>query len=125
MPADVAARALGIRFAAEHVTNEGYVVRDRDVDTRHGRVGVVATDGPTLVFIDVFVQIRSGRPPAEQAWPAGGPEARRTARRRSAAWLSEPVNRVPVHRTLRYDAIRVVINPAGELTRLDHVEGAF
>ena len=39
------------------------------------------------------------------------------------AWLSEQEHRF--YDALRFDAVGVVLTPAGELVSLDHLEGAF
>lgn len=57
-------------------------------------------------------------------WDALGEAKRAQVRRMAAAWLAEARPR-PFGAQLRFDAIGVVVDRAGELVRLDHLEGAF
>ena len=40
------------------------------------------------------------------------------------AWLTESTDR-PFYAQLRFDGVAVLLDSAGELVRLDHLEGAF
>jgi putative endonuclease len=46
-------------------------------------------------------------------------------RRLAVAWLSDASHERPTARTVRFDAVGVIIDGRGRLLRLDHVEGAW
>jgi putative endonuclease len=110
---------LGEQLAAEHLERLGYAIVCRNHRTRHGEIDLIACDGETLVFVEVKSRGGGGEP--------GGAlhDAKRTQVRRMArAYLTDTPDR-PRVRLLRFDAIGIVIDGRGRLTRLDHIENAF
>jgi putative endonuclease len=123
--------ALGEQLAAEHFERLGYSVLARNVRTRYGEIDLIAFDGQTLVFAEVKTRRSSAarrRPPE----PLAGLRPRQRARLRSLAlaWLScdgprgAPRTR-PGARTIRFDAVGVIVDGAGLLLGLEHLEGAW
>ena len=113
--------AQGEQFAAEHLARLGLQIVDRNVRTRTGEIDIIATDEATVIFCEVKTR-RAGR----AAFPFDGlrPEQRRRIRTLAVGWLAGPGR--SVHRpSVRFDAIGVVIDGAGRLISLDHLEGCF
>jgi putative endonuclease len=110
---------LGERLAAEHLERLGYAIVARNHRTRFGELDVIACDGSTLVFCEVKTRRGAGEP-----WDALHADKRTQVRRMARAYLSEVDDRPRVG-SLRFDAIGVVIDAHGRLTRLDHLENAF
>ncbi len=110
---------LGERLAAEHLERLGCTIVSRNHRTRFGEIDLVACDGTTLIFVEVKTRRGRGEP-----WDALHDAKRAQVRRMARAYLSEHAER-PRVRLLRFDAIGVVVDAAGRLTRLEHVENAF
>ena len=111
---------LGERLAAEHLERLGYRVLARNHRTRFGELDLVACDDERIVFVEVKAR-RSGpgRPLEKVDWRKQG-QVRLIAR----AWLTETTDR-PHRRDVRFDAIGVIVDAAGRLVELEHLEGAF
>jgi putative endonuclease len=81
----------------------------------------------------MFVEVKTRRAGAREhtrghdAQPLEGLTRGKCARvrRLAVAWLCEAGQVRPTARTIRFDAIGVVLDPHGRLLRLDHVEGAW
>jgi putative endonuclease len=116
----------GEALAAALLERRGYVLVERNYRTREGEIDLVALRDGTLVFCEVKTLVaRPGGPASGPATPleAVGPAKRAQIRRVARVWLAS--HRRGGWRTLRFDAIGVVLSPAGETLALDHVEGAF
>jgi len=101
----------------------------RNVRTRRGEIDLIAFDGATLVFAEVKTR-RVGprqRDHGPGKHPLAGLRADQRVRLRSlaAAWLREQRAVRPYARTIRFDAIGILIDGRGALRRLEHVEGAW
>jgi putative endonuclease len=110
---------LGERLAAEHLERLGYTIVTRNHRTRFGEIDLVATDGRVLVFVEVKTRRGRGQP-----WDALHEAKRAQVRRMARAYLTDALAR-PRVRLLRFDAIGVVVDAHGRLTRLEHIEDAF
>lgn len=110
---------LGERLAAEHLQRLGYTIVARNHRTRHGEIDLIATFEGALIFVEVKSRRGRGDP-----WDALHDAKRAQVRRMARAYLSEAEDR-PRARLIRFDAIGVVVDPRGNLTRLDHLEDAF
>jgi putative endonuclease len=110
---------LGERLAAEHLERRGYAIVCRNHRTRYGEIDIVACDGTTLIFCEVKTRRGRGEP-----WDALHDAKRAQVRRMARAYLNEATDR-PRVRLVRFDAIGIVIDHHGRLTRLDHLENAF
>ena len=110
----------GEQLAAEHLERLGYRVLVRNHRTRFGELDLVACDDERIVFVEVKAR-RSGpgRPLEKVDWRKQG-QVRLIAR----AWLTETTDR-PHRRDVRFDAIGVIVDAAGRLVELEHLEGAF
>jgi putative endonuclease len=110
---------LGERLAAEHLERLGCAIVARNHRTRFGEIDLVACDGRTLIFVEVKTRRGRGDP-----WDALHAAKQAQVRRMARAYLADATDRprVPL---LRFDAIGVVIDARGGLTRLEHLENAF
>ncbi|HEV3095235.1 MAG TPA: YraN family protein [Solirubrobacteraceae bacterium] len=122
--------ALGEQLAVEHLRRLGFVIVERNVRTRHGEIDLIAVDEQgTLIFVEVKTlrarNRRRGVCPDEQplAWLKFS--QRNRLRRLAQAWLYETAARRPRARTIRFDAIGVIVDGRDRLLRLDHIEGAW
>jgi len=101
----------------------------RNVRTRYGEIDLIVFDGCTLIFAEVKTRrVRSragGVRPDQEPLPWLRPRQRARLRRLAVAWLSDEQRKRPTARTIRFDAVGVIIDARGELLRLDHVEGAW
>jgi putative endonuclease len=125
-------RALGRRgegLAASHLERLGFEVICRNARTSAGEIDIIAFDGRTLVFVEVKTRRCSGGASSslEAPVPLEGLRAlqRARVRRAAVAWLSERGRRRPDARTLRFDAIGVLLDRRGTLVRLEHLEDAW
>lgn len=122
---------LGEELAAAHFQRLGFSVLARNVRTRHGEIDLIVFDGRTLVFAEVKTRQarrRDEQGPAARLEPLISLRPRQRMRLRSlaVAWLSTPATgQRPSARTLRFDAVGVVLDSQGALVRLDHLEGAW
>ncbi len=110
----------GERLAAEHLERLGFAIVTRNHRTRFGELDLVAFDGEVLAFVEVKTRRRGGGSP----WESLHHRKRIQVRKMAAAYLTQVPDR-PRGRTLRFDAIGVVIGPGDRLESLEHLEGAF
>lgn len=109
----------GEAHAAVHLERLGFDVLARRHRTRYGEIDLVVSDESLLVFVEVKTRrLGSGRP-----FDSLGEVKQLQVRRMGAAWLSESGGRF--YESLRFDAIGVIVTPAGGLVELEHLEGAF
>ena len=117
---------LGEKIAGEHLEHRGYSIVARNFRTRYGELDLIAADERSLVFCEVKTRIAGSR-----GGPAGpldgiGPRKRLRLRRIAREWLAQtPASERPHREHLRFDAIGVMLTPAGRLLALEHVEEAF
>jgi putative endonuclease len=120
---------LGEDLAVGHLRRLGFVILARNVRTRHGEIDIIAFDGLVLAFAEVKTRRASNRRrglcPEEQplAWLKHSQRAR--LRRLACAWLYESTHTRPKARTIRFDAIGVIVDGHDRLLCLDHIRGAW
>jgi putative endonuclease len=122
--------AIGRRgedLAAKRFERLGYEVVGRNYRTRAGEIDLIARKGATLVFCEVKALVARGRSGVGPAFllEGVGPAKQAQVRQLAGAWLGEHERRRRQFGDLRFDAIGVLMSPAGELLELEHVEGAF
>jgi putative endonuclease len=110
----------GEQLAARHLEALGYEVLARNHRTRFGELDLVAFDGETLVFAEVKTRLAGSGDPFDNLHE----RKRSQVRRMAISWLTERTDR-PYGARLRFDGIAVLIDCAGNLVRLDHLEAAF
>jgi putative endonuclease len=122
---DRRAKELGRRgedLAAAHLERLGYRILARNHRTRFGELDLVATDPANETL--VFCEVKARRAGTASPWHNLHDHKRRQVRTMAAAWLAEVTER-PWSAELRFDAIGVTLDAAGDLVRLDHLEAAF
>jgi putative endonuclease len=117
---------LGEDLAATHLEHRGFAIVDRNARTRYGEIDLIAFDGVVLAFVEVKTRRASARSSRRLPAPLEGlrPRQRVRLRRLAAAWLAGHTSPL-LAQELRFDAIGVVCDLAGNVLRLDHVEGAW
>jgi putative endonuclease len=117
----------GEDLAALRFERLGYEVLERNYRTRAGEIDLIARKGGTLVFCEVKALVARGREGVGPAFllEAVGPAKQAQVRQLARAWFGEHERRRRQFGELRFDAIGVLLSPAGELLELEHVEGAF
>jgi putative endonuclease len=113
---------LGEQLAAEHLERRGFRIVERNYRTRWGELDVVAYDGRTLAFCEV--KTRRLSPGEGNPFEALRALKRSRVRKMAGSWLIERTDR-PYAAVVRFDAIGVTFDPAGRLTSIEHLEGAF
>jgi putative endonuclease len=117
---------LGEKLAEAHLENRGYRILARNYRTRFGELDLIAADRRTLVFCEVKTRLSGSRAGPDGPLDAIGPRKRDRLRRMARQWLAETAAAERPHPDhLRFDAIGVILTPAGRLLALEHVEGAF
>ncbi len=119
---------LGEDLAAAHFERLAFSVVARNVRTRYGEIDLIAFDGQTLVFAEVKSRrISTRRRLAAAQEPLAGlrPRQRARLRRLATAWLSDEQPDRPTARTIRFDAVGLIVDEQDRLLRLDHVEAAW
>ncbi len=103
----------------EHLTAQGLVVLDRNWRCSEGELDIIATDGASVVVVEVKARsgIGYGRP-EEAVTPRKLARMRRAAQR----WLS--ANRVGWVQ-VRFDVVAVLIDPRTGGVQLEHLPGVF
>ncbi len=106
----------GEDVAAEYLLGLGWTILDRNWRCRHGEIDIIATDGDTLVFVEVKTRRGQGFGSGLEAITA---TKLARIRRLVGVWLGE-------HRwhgqAIRIDAVAVLKLPGFEPT-ITHVEG--
>jgi putative endonuclease len=117
----------GERFAAAHLESIGFRVLSRNARTRRGEIDLIAFDGVTLAFVEVKTRRGRARKRGSDPQPLLGLGGRQRARLRqlAAAWLTQSARERPYARTIRFDAIGVLVGTRGELLHLEHLEAAW
>lgn len=103
---------------------------ERNARTRYGEIDLIARGerGGALIFVEVKTRRRRARRPLggeEHPLVALRPRQRARLRRLAAAWLQSDAHDRPGVRTIRFDAIGVVVDQDGRLVHLEHLEGAW
>jgi putative endonuclease len=111
---------LGEDLAAAHLERLGYAIVRRNHRTRFGEIDLIAFGDGVLVFCEVKTRRGRGEP-----WDALHDAKRAQVRRMARAYLADEAATRPRARSLRFDAIGVVVDARGRLTRLEHLEDAF
>lgn len=118
---------LGEQLACAELERRGHRILERNFRTREGELDLVAEIDGALVFCEVKTLVRrsgannNGLGPLESIRHAKRVKVRRMA----TSWLSARPKHSRRYARLRFDAIGVVVTPAGELLELEHIPAAF
>jgi putative endonuclease len=113
---------VGEELALAHLERLGYTLVARNHRTRFGEIDLVVCDAGALIFCEV--KTRRANAAGRLPWEALHPGKQRRVRAMARSFLAEVADR-PRRRSVRFDAIGVVVDARGMLVRLDHLEGAF
>jgi putative endonuclease len=117
---------LGEQIAEEHLARRGYSIVARNFRTRYGELDLIAANDRSLVFCEVKTRIAGTRRGPDGPLDAIGPRKRDRLRRMATQWLAATsTSSRPRPPELRFDAIGVMLTPAGRLLALEHLEDAF
>jgi putative endonuclease len=120
---------LGEDLAAQHLRRLGFETLARNVRTRYGEIDLIVFDGRVLAFVEVKTRQAGfgGRAirPDQEPLPWLRPRQRARLRRLARAWLSDERQARPRARTIRFDAVGVILDGRGRLLRLEHLEAAW
>jgi putative endonuclease len=116
--------------AAAHFLELGFAVLACNARTRHGEIDLIVCDGDVMVFAEVKTRRTAasrGRARAHLEPLADlRPRQRARLRRLATGWLADRANVRPTARTIRFDAIGVLLDSGtGEPVRLEHIEDAW
>jgi putative endonuclease len=125
-----ARQLLGSRaeaIAASRLAGGGMRILARNQRTTEvrGEIDLIATDGPTLVFVEVKALRTGSRAGPERPALAVGPRKQRKLRSLAVAWLRDHDGFVPPHDTLRFDVVGMRLDPRGRPMEWEHLRGAF
>lgn len=121
MPSD-RRRALGgfgESAAAAHLSRRGMALVARNWRCPLGEIDLVAREGDQLVFVEVRARRGEAIAPEETIGPA---KARRLA---ALALVYLQAAGLPEHTPWRIDLVAVVVDAAGRVSRLSHIESAI
>ena len=117
--------AFGEALARLHLEARGLEILDANYRTRFGELDLVAANRSSLVFCEVKTRVLDGPPGELGPFAALGPDKRRRVRRMAREWLCARESRELWPSEIRFDAIGISLDRAGQLLALDHLEGAF
>jgi putative endonuclease len=120
---------LGEDLAEAHLQGLGFSTLARNERSREGEIDLIMFDGRTLVFAEVKTRriAASGRGVRSDQEPLAWLHPRQLARLRRLAvgWLCDERRVRPSARSIRFDAIGVIVDAVDRPVRIDHVEGAW
>jgi putative endonuclease len=125
-PPGPAIGARGEELAAAHLERLGLRVIARNVRLGAGEIDLIALGAGTLVFVEVKTAVARGASQRRRVVPFErlGAAQQLRLRRTAVRWLAESPAR-PRARTIRFDAIGVLLDGQHRLVGLEHLEGAF
>lgn len=125
MPSDLRRTlgATGEELAAQHLQRLGHAILARNHRTRFGELDLVTHVEDTIVFVEVKTR-RQSRSGNGTPWDALDARKQRQVRRMAKAYLHDVPDRPP-SRSVRFDAVGIVLDGRGRLVDLQHLEGAF
>jgi putative endonuclease len=95
----------------------GFELLARNHRTRAGELDLIVADRRALVFVEVKTRRSGGLDPLVSITP----QKRRRIRRLGAAWLADHPEH-PRRNEVRFDAVAVVLDAAGNLVALEQLE---
>ena len=111
-------------LVATRLTSAHWEIVERNARTRYGELDIVALDGSALVFVEVKAGRAGSALGPERPVLSIGPRKRRQIRRLATAWMAER-RQTPRYSEIRFDAVGVTFDGAGDVADYDHIEGAF
>lgn len=111
-------------LVAARLAGSGWEIAERNARTRFGELDIVALDGRTLVFVEVKAGRESSAFGPER--PVLGVDRRKQqrVRRLATAWMGEHRGAIR-YDEIRFDAIGVTFDRAGNAVEVEHIRAAF
>jgi putative endonuclease len=111
-------------LVAERLADGGWTIVERNARTRFGELDIVAADGRALVFVEVKAGREGSVFGPERPVLGVGPKKQRRIRRLATAWMMERRD-APRYAEIRFDAVGVTFNRAGQVVDIEHIRNAF
>ena len=112
-------------LVARRLAAAGWEIVERNARTRYGELDIVALDGTALVFVEVKAGRAGNRFGPERPVLAVDWRKQLRVRRLASAWMAERRDRVPRYKEIRFDAVGLTLDRAGEVADYEHIENAF
>lgn len=113
------------QLVAQRLGAAGWEIVERNARTRFGELDIVARDGHALVFVEVKAGREGNRFGPERPVLSVDWRKQRRVRRLATTWIAERRDRLPRYEEIRFDAVGVSFDRAGQVTDVEHIEGAF
>ena len=111
-------------LVAQRLIDQGWEIVDRNARTRYGELDIIALDGPILVFIEVKGARAGTRFGPEKPILSIDFTKQRQVRRLGTAWMAKRRESPPFD-DIRFDAVGVTLDRAGNALEIEHIKGAF
>jgi putative endonuclease len=111
-------------LVAARLARAGWELVERNARTRYGELDIVALDGRALVFVEVKAGRAGSAFGPERPVLGVGPQKQQRIRRLAVAWIRERRD-IPRYTQIRFDAVGVTLDRAGQVTDYEHLKGAF
>ena len=116
-------------LTAARLEGLGWRIIERNARTRFGELDIVALDRRTLVFVEVKAGRAESRAGPERPVLAVGLQKQRRLRRLAGAWLADAraAGALASFRfaEIRFDAVGVTYDSAGQVADCEHIKAAF
>ena len=110
---------FGERVAASHLEAKGYQILERNWSTREGEIDIIASRGPSLVFVEVRSRRGGSRGTPEESITGRKADHLRAA---AAAYAQEHPEAPPDQ---RIDAVLIELDAKGRVMRVEQIENAI
>jgi putative endonuclease len=111
-------------FIAGKLAAASWEIVERNARTRYGELDIVALDGRALVFVEVKAGRESSAFGPERPVLGVGPRKQLRIRRLAAAWMMERRG-APHYDEIRFDAVGVTFDRAGNIADVEYIKAAF
>jgi putative endonuclease len=111
-------------LVARRLAGAGWEIVERNARTRYGELDIVARDGRALVFVEVKAGRKGAAFGPERPVLAVDRRKQQRVRRLATAWMSERRD-FPPYAEIRFDAVGVTFDRAGQVVDYEHLPGAF
>lgn len=111
---------LGEEAACRWLREQGYLIMEQNWRCRRGEIDIIASDGDLLIFVEV--RSRSGA--GKYGTPQESVDIRKMKQVRSTAvvYLQQSRGR---ELQIRFDVVAVMLDAAGQIVTIEHIENAF
>jgi len=112
-------------LVARRLAAAGWEIVERNARTRFGELDIVALHGRALVFVEVKAGREGNRFGPERPVLSVDWRKQLRIRRLATAWMAERRGAIPRYEDIRFDAVGVTFDRAGQVTDYEHLKGAF